>query len=373
MKEIFFVCFTPYQLLVSMYYAYKIKDIKKTLIFKDFADYHIDSSFYEKYFDNIFIIPYYDKKNIFVKQFYKSFYCGYLFRFSPIFRYIKNIENSVIMYFSDQEVSSNKIVRILMNNPTNYIILSEEGLGLYVYRESTVSLKTRIGYVLCGLKTCNVIGGSKYYNAILAKYPTSIHARFSDTACIMQNDLFLDGDFINSINLPSIIFNNYKKKALILGEPIKEIGINNDEYVDSLTRILDVYKHDCDIVVKPHPREDISIYDLLNDCTLLSNVKWVPVELLVLKYNFNIVISVYSASVVNIAKVNKNLNVFLTYPLYGLQLDSNLINEFNKYSNINVVTNYEDLSYNDNNYNCISNKKNENFDLIFLEKLIGRK
>ena len=88
MKEIVFVCFTTYHLLVSMYYAYKLKNVKKTLIFKDFANYHIDDSFYKKFFDDVFIIPYYNSASKFFYQFHKSYYGGFLFKLSPLYKYL---------------------------------------------------------------------------------------------------------------------------------------------------------------------------------------------------------------------------------------------------------------------------------------------
>ena len=346
MKEMVFICFTPYQLLVSMYYAYKIKGIKRTLIFKDFANYNIDSSFYEKHFDKIFIIPYYEKKNIFAKQFYKSYYGGYLFRFSPLYKYLKDINNSVVMYFSDQEVSSNKMIRILNSGNNNTIILTEEGISIYAYHKSNSSLKTKIGNLLCGLKTCNVIGDSKLYNIIFAKNKEKVHPRFDKDFIIQQSNLFFDKEFIKNIDIcVDNVQNNLKKKLMILGEPISEASLDVKKYTNTLEEIMNFFNDDYDIYIKPHPRENDEVYKSFDNCTLLYDLKWVPVELIVSKFNFEIVISISSSSAVNIAMINNKIQILLIYKLYGLNINENLIRLFGQYDNIYTLERLDDFNH----------------------------
>lgn len=372
MREIVFVCFTTYQLLIAMYYAYNLKGIKKTLIFRNFANYNIPTSYYNKYFDNIFNIPYYENANIFTKQYYKSYYAGYLFKFSDIYEYIAHVKKSIVIFFSDQEVMSNRIIRILKNDASNTIILSEEGLGIYESVKSKFSIKTKIGNLLCGLRTCELIGGCNFHDVLLARKPEAVHERLCNNGRIIkQNDLFIDSGFIDSIVIDDDrIKKSNKKRLIILGEPISEYNIKYGEYLEFINRIIEDHSKDYDIFIKPHPRENSEIYKRINNCIVFDDIKWLPVELLVLKFHFDILINTYSASVVNIAKTNPNLVIFLIYKLFNMKLSTELTETFNKYPNIIDIDDYSDIFTTKNNNLYDVYNKNDNYDLDYLNSLI---
>lgn len=344
MKEIIFNCFTPYQLLISMYYANSIKGVKKVLIFKDFADYHIDPLFYQSFFDVNIYVPYYYKKNIFLKQFYKMFYSGYLFRFSPIYHQIIKIKSAIFMFFSDQEVTTNKIISILKKNKSNKLILVEEGLALYTISYTRISLKTLLGNILCGVCTQNYFGESKSFDTVFAIEPNCVHKRFMCKKVIKQSDIFLDTDFLKKLRIQSdFIRGGNRKKLLILGDPVNELGIDEVEYVNSIIGIVNNCKDDYDIYIKPHPRENVNIYKCIKNCTIINDYKWLPVELIATKYSFDALISIISSASINIARIDSRIKAFMTFKIYRFNLQDEIVDRMKMYKNIVIVDSFNDL------------------------------
>ena len=370
MNEIIFSCFTPYQLLTSMYYAYKIKGVKKTLIFKNFSDYKIDEKFYFKFFDNIYIIPYYDSDNKILKQVKKMYYSGYLFFLSNIYKYIKNKKNIILMIFSDQEATTNKIINCL-NNDTNVIILVEEGLGIYTKKKYIRPLRTKIVDFLCGICTTEYIGDYEGISKVIAKDPNKVDERFQKNILLKETDCLHDYDFINQIELDIDDFDALTDTILFLGEPIKELNISEKEYTSLLNEILEKFGGKYKIIIKPHPREDISFYRKFNDLIVIDKFKWVPVELLVLKYGFNIVFSICSAASVNIAKLNSDIQIYLLYKIFNLNIFNNINFDFNDIKNIKVVNNVNDIYIDNNTTNKIFTTISINEDINYLLKLIS--
>ena len=346
MKEILFCCFTPYHLLTAMFYSYKIKknrNIKATLIFINFKDYRISNDFYNSFFDKVFIVPYYGNDNVLIKLFKKSYYGGHLFSMTDIYKYVCNRDNLILCAFSDQEITTCKVMSVIQKNNNN-IILIEDGLGIYIKAMTKYSILSRIGYFLSGVKLYKYIGESYLAKTIIAKNPELLDDRFKSYNKIKQSDFVNDDEFINRIviNTKDIIESD-KPKILILGVPYETYSIPQKKYKYVLKSIADLNK-DYDIYIKQHHMEDdFDVYSDMVSCKFLDDVRYIPVEVLLKKYKFEAIYTIVSKSVVNLAKICENSNIYILYELFDKKLPEGIAKEFSANDNIIVISDISEL------------------------------
>lgn len=375
-KEIYFSCFTPFQLITSIYYANKLSNIHKVLIWQDFSNYEIDESKYNRFFDEIITIPYYLDNNFLIKQIKKSLNAGYLFHISALGKRIKLISNSIFIIFSDQEPTVNKQMKIVKNGYRNSVILIEEGMGTYCDDPKKLPLKVKIIFALLGMKNVPYIGASGEISAMFVKHPEFMRKeRYKCRNYIIQNNIFLENDFINLFKINAIKTNpSLKKKILFLSAPIEEINISSKDYINCLNQISGLLTNEYEIIVKPHPRENISYFKDIKGITLLNSkeIQTIPFELIAMKFQFDAVITVISSAAFNTYEMQQNTKLIYIYKLFkNILFDENTVESYLNLPNVYSIDKIEKINeVLTNNIKQRIIKKNEDLDIQYLNKLI---
>ncbi len=327
MKTIYFSCFTPYQLFNCMYYAYKLPECRRVLIWHDFANYGIDTDSLKQYFDEIMLIPCQTTGNTFSRQWKRLVCSGHLFGFSEVKRALSAAHDSVMLLFSDQEACTNKQVRAFLKNRearNNDAILVEEGIGIYNDGILKLSKRGSLCYKLLGMKYVSCIGASGLYSRVYVKQPELLdRGRFGNKPVKQQNNMLLDRGFVES--LPFETPQGEKKRHIMfLGLPFYELGITEEEYL-GLLRDTMAADPDIKLLYKPHPREDISYVSKLEGLEVwrCDEAAWMPAEVVALKIRPEAVVSVASSAAHNIYDLMPDVKMIFLYPL----LQKKIINE----------------------------------------------
>lgn len=127
---------------------------------------------------------------------------------------------------------------------------------------------------------------------------------------------------------------------------MQERGVSEGEYVERLKEIFEILNDDYDIIVKPHPREDIEYYKEIPNISIMNcrEDKWIPFELLIKKMKFEILLTTVSSAAFNAYEIKDDIKVIYLYKLFeNLTLDERIIQQYGKMNNIYIPTNIEML------------------------------
>lgn len=350
MRGMVFSCFTPYQLMNSIFYAVKLKKYDSYLIWQDYANYGIDLDKFKSYFKEIMVIPYYMNNDRMKKQYLKCLHSGYLFGISKEYDFLKRFEHSIMVIFSDQEPSCNRQIRCFCRCDGNKVMLVEEGIGTYCGEPQHLSLKVKLIYSALGIHTQPYIGASEHISTMIVKHPELLDKkRYKCNNFVSQSNILFDNQFMNELNiidLPNKEKKSTKKTALFLGGPLQERGVSEREYIEKLKEIFKILNDDYDIIVKPHPRENIEYYTEIPNISIMNRGedKWIPFELMIKKIQFEILLTTVSSAAFNAYEIKSDIKVIYLYKLFkGLTLDDQIIQKYGKMNNIYIPANIEML------------------------------
>lgn len=388
MKRIIFVGFTPYQLMISIYYAIKLSHIhkcEKILIWHDYANYKINFSDINPFFERVFIVPYYDDVNKLKKQFLKRRYTGQGFKNSKIGQYVKSCKNDTILIcFSDMHELTNKLIHELAQK-NNKILLIEEGIGIYSTDYSKLPIRTKIINKILGISTEKAIGINKNISAVILNHPEWLeNSKFIGTTLLQQNSVFEDNNFISELSFITKKIESFKKSRkkiiLWLGDPIEDIGGTKTEEIDLIIELSKNLGENYMILIKPHPREDQNKYQNIENTHIrlikLGGLSWVPIEIIASYLNFQTVITSVSSAAFNIYKIMDCIQVIYVYNiLHDLNFDRTMLQPILSKKNIYcpaTIKQLLDLIKIEKKFeNQKINKKDRNEDVNFLVNLLG--
>ena len=388
-KKILFVAFTPYHLINSIYYATIIKKntiCENILIWQDFADYNIDFSIIKDVFSTVYVLPSLECKNKIIKQFKKFYYIGYGFSFSVIGKYLKDIDNGVMVFcFSDAHALTYKVIQKLKRKK-KYLILIEEGLGIYENKERKNLLRTSIINFILGIKEEKFIGESKSIDAVILKHPEWVKGRkFKGCKILQQGNIFNNcilNSELNFIKSELLSYTNDRRKILLwLGDPIEECGASKSVENELIYELSKFVKDTHFILVKPHPRENREFYRNIesNDIKVIDLPKfnWIPIELFVSFFEFNTIITVISSAALNIYQLKNRAQILYVYNLIeNIVFDHGVIEGALKMKNVYCPTSIEEVIKLIKRENNISEKmiiENEEQDISYIIEKINEK
>lgn len=101
------------------------------------------------------------------------------------------------------------------------------------------------------------------------------------------------------------------KKLLVITQPISEDGFTTEEYKLRLFReIIDEYKKDYEVYIKPHPRE-VTDYKATLDRTFIEIPRSFPLELFDLMNNitFESGVTLFSSGLKNVTCIKNKINL----------------------------------------------------------------
>lgn len=348
MKKICFSCFTPYHLLVSAHYAIKLVDAETVLIWQDSTIDGVDITYFSRFFSKTIINPVSVKSRT-RKLVDLALYGGFLFPFSYTYHYFKsNNDNIVYCYFSDEDYITQKHIRLLKKHNNNIFVLIDEGVGIYRKYETHQPLKHKIPLVLIGTHTCKYIGESQFADYVLARHPEMLdNNRFGIAKINKQSDFLKNEELIQVIKSSLGNDNHYftdKPIVLILGNPCKEMGIDQKLYFNILQHLINTLKLDYTIIIKKHPRESIVPYLQLKDALIINDnfLNTLPVEIIAVLLNIKIVMTDFSTAAHNIYDAIGDVKILYFYKLYkNVLFDDSIYRSYFNEPNIYSIDNIE--------------------------------
>ena len=274
------------------------------------------------FFEKIIEIPYYDNVNKIKKQFLKFYYMGYAFKCNPIGKEMKNIDSTtIILCFSEVNETTHRAIEIVAKKGGK-IILVEEGMGTYFSHNYKESKKTFLIRMILGMHTEKCIGSFSAISKVFLQHP-EWNKKFKKELVIQQNNIFKDRMFLEQLHFVKdkvkFINSEFKKSILWLGDPVEEIGGKKSEELSLIRSISLKLAGNYQIFIKPHPREDIHVYDeiLGNNIKLLviKDIEWIPAEIISSYLDFNTIITSASSAAINIYELKRNCQIIYVYKL----------------------------------------------------------
>lgn len=357
--KIVFICLTTYQLYIAHTICDLLKESDKEIdiciISKRVkcGNYHIRSQY------NIIKID--DENNLIKRIFNRFIYTTFLGEVTGKIKLDNKCFTNLII-FNDNEPITKYFMKKVRRKKRNNIILLEEGIGTYY----NLGKSNYITHAI--VKNKNKFKRDNIKNII----------EFDYIKLFSKEKL---ASFINNTIEPTkIVSCNYD--VLILTQPIYE---NESVYKNELSdteinyydKVIEKISKDKAILIKPHPRESILKYKVIEDKyenvkVLDEFMKNIPIECLLPFYNVKNIITMFSSAAINISELYKNISVFFTYEFDELININKLwdkvdIKDFidNK-DNIFILKNTIELSYHINNQ-----ENNENLESINYKNLRG--
>lgn len=385
-KKVFFICNSAYHLIASLYYGMSVhwdRNVETYLIWTNNTKNDINVDYFKEYFDYIF--EYVNCKNYgFIKKnIYLTVFAGHGFFLSKMgYEYLKQRKYNIIVCFNDQDLMTNKIIRIFSKKLSNKIILMEEGVATYNIINNIVFSKKKILNMLRGIRSEPYTGHNKNISTFIVKNPEDMpKCKVKGKRVIKQNNFFCDDEWIHRLRqkyLSKYDFNIKSEKKIILwlGQPL-EIGyLNITDKMRYIENILKFLKNKYVMVLKKHPRELMGKYAELREKYNLFEItageySWFPVEIFARTLQPDIVLTPFSSAAYNIYQTGMKCKVIYCYRLFGLDVGNGYFDKLAEKNNIYNIKDLNDLQ------SALEQKLDEpetyetiqNFDIDFFENI----
>jgi len=243
--------------------------------------------------------------------------------------YVKSISPDFIVTYKDNDILN---IALLDCVETKKKILIEEGRDLYKYdyKKENIGTKTKsiIKHILNYPNTYNFNQGeNRNIDLIAAKYPQKlpkIKCKNKDIVEIPKNiaiKKYLDRFFEESSYNSKIKFNFKTPICLYLGQPLVARNVitreEENEMLNNIKYTFDQLNER--LIIKPHPSENISKYNIFEKNNVLKNNE-IPAELLPLQLKIKLAITFHSSGIDNL----RNWFGIPTIYLYKIYLNNNL-------------------------------------------------
>lgn len=238
---------------------------------------------------------------------------------------LQNIDK--LFTFTDDVAIHQKIIKYFKKKHNTKNILIEEGTILY-YPRKWRSLIKGIAYTILGFGLCQPVqyGNNKYIDLVACKFPEK--ANSNRKKILLPNFTFNIDDIRIFPNLDYKYLeenneNSKQMKLIYAGNPFSEQGIISLEKERSILK--DIIKI-CDklnilLYIKPHPRENISKYNIdeYKNAKLIKN-KEVPIEIISCILGCQGAISTISSAILN---MSKDMKCFFLSDLFDVKFGMN--------------------------------------------------
>lgn len=346
-KRILFYADTSFQLLYSF--------IINELIFGDYSTFLIARAKNERI--NKMAMELKSFKNVWAfNRSKKSNYLIKILEEKKNIELIINILNTkkpdILFIFKDNDPICKSLIDIASKNGTK-IILIQEGLALYgnIKHKTRKKIKVIVKKIIQTILRYPIVninqGEDPRISVMVASHMNSLSEKRKTNKEIIefpniQPPTFILEKFINETKLD---FNNLKhirlnKTLIYFGQPLSENEFDEKMFLDKLFKILS--KSGYQIIVKPHPSENMDKYSICSYCTLYTE-NYIPAEILAFIVKPDLVLTPYSSVGLNISTWYPTT---ITY-LYKLLIDLNL--EIEKEvllnnKNCHIIKDYNELS-----------------------------
>ncbi|MTI80463.1 MAG: hypothetical protein FH758_06190 [Firmicutes bacterium] len=341
-NKFIFVCLTPYQVFIAYSYITQLKkesnDITSVLVFvKGDNSFEINTNISKSHFDDVYTVPELFSNS--VKRYWKRlFYGGRLFKLSKLSNLIG--ENTTLLIFNDTEPITWKLMKeTKRESPSNKIVLLEEGVGLYNFtsnkKENKIASMKSILTRLTGNEIkFQPVGLSEDIDTIIAREPDQIPQIKKKNKEILKQSIgglfeqpsaqqFIDA-FFKGENSSFYEVKHEMKNVLFIDQPISEYIDNINSYeqeVKFMAEIFDNISKDTNIIIKPHPRDDIRKYDLLtkqfsNITVITRELALAPIECVLAAFRNSTIITYNSSAGINAKYIVPEIRVCFTYSIF---------------------------------------------------------
>lgn len=402
MKTVVFCCFTPYQLINSVYYGLKLgKKVRRILIWHNYTGYKIGMERFQGAFDDMVLLANFYQAPFFRRQYLKCLYGGWLFRRSEINKCMEGVDHSqtTLMIYSDQHIVTRRLIELYAPQ-VKQVILVEEGMSTYLIRYRKIP-KTRDWWInlFLGARYEPYIGANRAIDTIFVKHPEFLpEEKTVGRTVIRQNNVFRDAmwqsifsDLLRGFNWTAKSTDNPKEKMcgidleepgkvrlprktlLWLGQPVEGDGISTQAQLTWIRSVCAELPENYTVVIKAHPREAEDKYkELVEEHKVyqvqLNENNWIPIEILASMINPDVLLTVYSTAAQNISELGIKCKVAYCYRHFGLELGdtSGLVNGTNVYR-IADVSELKTVLESDYIVQDVCTNQNENLDLMYLQ------
>lgn len=227
-----------------------------------------------------------------------------------------------IVVFNDLDPAVQWIMHNIKFNGDVTVI--EEGIGLY---RDTVKRKKIFfkfgGKIFFGhdYENINRIGESAVVTEIICSHPSKLSNIQRSKNITHMEDIDYK-EFAHKLGIDTII-----NRDCFIGQPLVEDGvISESEYCDIIVRLAEAKCAEEPLLLKPHPREDLSKYGRLESSQKIKVIKdnyQTPIELMIDTDQYINVYTIYSSAIINLSSL-KNVCCYSLYCLYPYK---NLIND----------------------------------------------
>ena len=335
MKQVIFLCQTPYHLLVSASYCRQITDcsIKKVLVFDNNSFYKIDPKTVCPYYDEYILIPGNQREQgFFQRQLFKLLYEGHLWKMTPLKRVIQNdVQENILVCFNDCNKIFDRIADVISMG-THQIIMVEEGAGSYCITELSsrkAGLGSRIWNRYClGSKDypARYLGDDRRIDTFIMKEPEKFPAeKLRDRKLIKQE--MVDYSVFDSVIEQAL--GEHIDQFMTRGKWILYVGDEFDDDINMPESVENIYLEKLftflsnlgyGIVIKPHPREPETKYRLFCADNILdlggTSIAWIPMECLADRWRPKIVLSPCSSALNEFVSKEYSQSIVFVYRLF---------------------------------------------------------
>lgn len=252
---------------------------------------------------------------------------------------IKNYHFNDVYIYNDVDPIIQRIVAQTKWN--GKVILTEEGIGLYrdTIKRHKVLFKA-FGKFAFGrtYEEIDRIGESAFVNKIICSTPEKL----SECQKMREIHLLERMDYQKLAKILGV--SQYSGRNWFIGQPLVEDGVmTKKEYLSIVQKLLDYnkYSNEHQIIVKPHPREELDKYSEIGIEIIRSSE--IPVELLIDSKEAISVLTFYSSSILSLATM-KNIKTYALYKMTTAKdsLSTDIINIFQD-KGVRIISNWEEL------------------------------
>lgn len=222
------------------------------------------------------------------------------------------------------------------------VILIEEGIGLYRDIKKRHNLAFELfGKILFGYKFENIkrIGESKKVEQIVCKNFSLLSPKQAK-----KNIVYFDTINFNTLKNKLIHLEDIKETTWFIGQPLVEDGILSErKYLEIINKLKNI-SSDFDLVVKPHPRENINKYKSIYGIRLIEEND-IPIELMINIQNSYKFFTIYSSAITSVSNYGE---AFALFKIAKIKLPKEIEYIF-KEASVFVLNNWDEVKLNEKN------------------------
>lgn len=351
-KKILFYADTNFQLLYSFIINELIIDEYSTFLISRAKNERINEiAINFKTFKNILTVNRSNKSNYILKIIEEKN------NINLIINKFNSIKPDVLIIFKDNDAVCKSLIDIASDNGVK-IVFIQEGLALYNNSSngSRRRFKTIIKNIIQKMLKYPIIDieqgeDDRISTMVVSNKKLLSKSRRKNKQIIefpmVQPPTYILNKFIKETNLnfDDILSINSNKTIIYFGQPLSEQELI-DKKVEKLflDKLFDAVRfHGFNIIVKPHPSENISKYLFYEKC-LIYNESYLPAEVLAFIARPRLVLTPYSSAALNISNWYPTSIIYLykLIPEINIEIENEVL--INNNTKCQIVNKYDELS-----------------------------